>query len=1065
MATKNFTVSKDASVVNTSTGQNLGQGAGDNVAVGYQASTGWKMRGLMEFNLDFTGVTAITSAKLVVQAYQRSGLTQLTWEMGSGMDIFRNTASWSEGNKGADNVWYSTNAVTWSNKPAYTTSGYAHIAAGSSTGQIPNGTPSTTAEYQLDITDIVKSWAPSATVTGGGDQPNYGITLKMTDETSANGGGVEFRTKEDATINGGGPYAGAYIALTYTSISAPTATPKEPTTTGEVAAIWNLSDTELTWDANSKTALPTLAWEYAANGGGNQTSWRLRIYSTSTGESVLFDSGTVTAAGYQTAESLNVPRYNSDATWCPGGDLADNNGLWASGYDGLVNGAQYWWHVQVTSAAGLTSSSETRYPFKVRWGQRPYYFDLGASYTSTAEHQTYLNAASNGSATRLYASSSSNSVSPTTWYTSITAASPASNRYLWVLVRLAQIANATGQPTVSGLDATWNSSASTPDGWVVDSTYGGTLALTPSKRRFGTRAAKFTLAAATGAISAYRNSAGDGVPVVERTTYTFSCYINDNGYTAAGNSIVLSVYPGSSTSGVLSGTALATSDPHTTFLQSDEDPVTGVGWRRMSVTFNSGGNTIIRPAISCSGLATNNIIYVDGALVEEGSVIRSYTPGTVNSPAVVEGLGVQIDAAAGGKLRLRGSTGGSRDVIELGANGLVFGGSTNPSKIYSGAEYQLTLDGHLRSLNAGTGSQAFYASLNTDSVDRFAIYADGKQEWGAGGSTPRDTNLYRSAANTLKTDDSLSVGGDLTVTGTLTPSFVNTLNITTGATIVFEGSANDAFETTLTVANPTADRTITLPDATGTAMLTGGAISFSGDVSGSGTVSSTGAITVTNMTVGSNAVALGTNTTGNYVASLVAGSAITLTNNTGEGATPTVAVTAGGITATEIAAGAVGASELSSSISITTTGTMTPTGTADITSTSGYNSVYMGGSSGVTKRFYRFTGVSEERLKENIEPTSLTPDAIYGLNPIDFNFKASASEEYPDIEFPTTRQWGITVENAREVFPSAISGGHDGQPYGIHWERVYFGMLVAIKDLNKRVLELETKIAELEGRE
>lgn len=39
-------------------------------------------------------------------------------------------------------------------------------------------------------------------------------------------------------------------------------------------------------------------------------------------------------------------------------------------------------------------------------------------------------------------------------------------------------------------------------------------------------------------------------------------------------------------------------------------------------------------------------------------------------------------------------------------------------------------------------------------------------------------------------------------------------------------------------------------------------------------------------------IALGTNTSGSYVASLVAGSGITLTNNSGEGSTPTIAVTA-----------------------------------------------------------------------------------------------------------------------------------------------------------------------------
>ena len=42
-------------------------------------------------------------------------------------------------------------------------------------------------------------------------------------------------------------------------------------------------------------------------------------------------------------------------------------------------------------------------------------------------------------------------------------------------------------------------------------------------------------------------------------------------------------------------------------------------------------------------------------------------------------------------------------------------------------------------------------------------------------------------------------------------------------TIVFEGSSNNAFETTLTVTNPSADRTITIPNVTGTVVTTGNA--------------------------------------------------------------------------------------------------------------------------------------------------------------------------------------------------------------------------------------------------
>ena len=44
---------------------------------------------------------------------------------------------------------------------------------------------------------------------------------------------------------------------------------------------------------------------------------------------------------------------------------------------------------------------------------------------------------------------------------------------------------------------------------------------------------------------------------------------------------------------------------------------------------------------------------------------------------------------------------------------------------------------------------------------------------------------------------------------------------TFNSSIIFEGSTADAFETTITVTNPTADRTITVPDETGTIVTTG----------------------------------------------------------------------------------------------------------------------------------------------------------------------------------------------------------------------------------------------------
>ena len=48
-----------------------------------------------------------------------------------------------------------------------------------------------------------------------------------------------------------------------------------------------------------------------------------------------------------------------------------------------------------------------------------------------------------------------------------------------------------------------------------------------------------------------------------------------------------------------------------------------------------------------------------------------------------------------------------------------------------------------------------------------------------------------------------------------------------GANLIFEGFLANAYETTLTVAEPTADRTVTLPDATGVVALDGDALAYS----------------------------------------------------------------------------------------------------------------------------------------------------------------------------------------------------------------------------------------------
>ena len=51
------------------------------------------------------------------------------------------------------------------------------------------------------------------------------------------------------------------------------------------------------------------------------------------------------------------------------------------------------------------------------------------------------------------------------------------------------------------------------------------------------------------------------------------------------------------------------------------------------------------------------------------------------------------------------------------------------------------------------------------------------------------------------------------------PNFTSDVTLSATRTLIFEGATVDSYETTLQVEDPTADRTITLPDANGTVAL------------------------------------------------------------------------------------------------------------------------------------------------------------------------------------------------------------------------------------------------------
>ena len=108
----------------------------------------------------------------------------------------------------------------------------------------------------------------------------------------------------------------------------------------------------------------------------------------------------------------------------------------------------------------------------------------------------------------------------------------------------------------------------------------------------------------------------------------------------------------------------------------------------------------------------------------------------------------------------------------------------------------------------GTQTSATITTLTTTTVN---------------GTTLNGGTCAVAAGSITDSSGAISFGNEnLTTTGTLTSGNLTCGTITsTGASIVFEGATADAHETTITVTDPTADRTITVPNETGTLLTTG----------------------------------------------------------------------------------------------------------------------------------------------------------------------------------------------------------------------------------------------------
>ena len=235
---------------------------------------------------------------------------------------------------------------------------------------------------------------------------------------------------------------------------------------------------------------------------------------------------------------------------------------------------------------------------------------------------------------------------------------------------------------------------------------------------------------------------------------------------------------------------------------------TGSAWLEIDVsstyTAQTANNVAFSPAAS---LGSTN---VQAALEEVSNECRDVDNMTGGVLDVARG-GTNIASYAKGDL-IAASTSATLDKLTVGANGYILSANSSTT---TGLEWIANQVGTVTEVTAsaplgvtnGTTTPALTISTGTTSAVGVLQLTDG---------VASSSTTTAATPNGVKTAYDLAALAMPKAGGTFTGQVL----ISNTGSFVFEGATDDAFETTLAVADPTADQVITLPDNTGTVALT-----------------------------------------------------------------------------------------------------------------------------------------------------------------------------------------------------------------------------------------------------
>ena len=240
----------------------------------------------------------------------------------------------------------------------------------------------------------------------------------------------------------------------------------------------------------------------------------------------------------------------------------------------------------------------------------------------------------------------------------------------------------------------------------------------------------------------------------------------------------------------------------------------GANWTEIDVSSTYVAQTASNVGFTPAGtIAATNVQAAVEEVATEAANASNLTSGTV---AVGRG-GTGVTSYTKGDL-LAASASTTLNKLGVGTNGQVLRAN---SATATGLEWGADFVGTVTSVS-GSGAISVATGTTTPAISVAAASTSVVGVVQLSDSTSTTSSVLAATSTAVKSAYDLANAALPKAGGTVTGN----INLDTNVSLVFEGTTADAFETTLGVTDPTADRTITLPDASGTVVLTGDLSSY-----------------------------------------------------------------------------------------------------------------------------------------------------------------------------------------------------------------------------------------------